>query len=233
MTSSTPHDQGAQPSPFIPPDSDVGGAVTAIAINDPGRDDSHIRIHATGYGVHAQIFVSGNSTPFGSGSGFGPAIIKPIILRTKEGLGALANRSKSAPPVPRDQVGGPPSSQSGVAQGMEPRQQQICCVVRRGNLQEDQHTFPRSAQPRAPDIDLRPGTSGTRRSAPNPDARVRHTPGLDIWPASHGPCALSNCLSYLSRGMFIEEGTKGCIWRWGDSKSCCPCFRGEREGVQE
>jgi hypothetical protein len=96
-----------QLSSFIPPDSDAGGTVPTIAINDPGHDDSHHRIHATGHGIHAPNLGSGNGPSIGSGPGFGhgPAIIKPIALRAKEGLGALTSRSKSAPPIPRDQVG--------------------------------------------------------------------------------------------------------------------------------
>ena len=112
-----PHDQGAQLSSFIPPDSDAGGTVPTIAINDPGRDDSHHHIHPTGHGIHAPNLGSGNNPSVGSGPGFGhgPAIIKPIALRAKEGFGALTSRSKSAPPIPRDQVGKPPPSQSGVS----------------------------------------------------------------------------------------------------------------------
>ena len=40
--------------------------------------------------------------------------MKPIALKAKEGLDYLTNRSKSAPPIPRDQIGKRPPSQSGV-----------------------------------------------------------------------------------------------------------------------
>ena len=45
--------------------------------------------------------------PFGSGLGLGhgPTIVKPIALKAMEGFGLLTSRSKSAPPIPRDQAG--------------------------------------------------------------------------------------------------------------------------------
>jgi len=50
-----------------------------------------------------------------SSLGPGPAIIKPIALKAKGGFGGLTNRSRSAPPIPREQIGKRPSSQSGVS----------------------------------------------------------------------------------------------------------------------
>ena len=55
------------------------------------------------------------NSSLGRGPGPGPAIIKPIALKAKGGFGALTSRSRSAPPIPRDQIGKRPSSQSGVS----------------------------------------------------------------------------------------------------------------------
>ena len=86
-----------------------------MATNDPGRDDGNALVRATGHDVHTSGLGSGN-TPIGHGLGLGhgPAIMKPIALKAKEGLDYLTSRSKSAPPIPRDQIGKRPPSQSGV-----------------------------------------------------------------------------------------------------------------------
>lgn len=51
------------------------------------------------------------------GLGHGPVIIKPIALKAKEGFGILTGRSKSTPPIPREQVG----EQSPPHPGVRPR----------------------------------------------------------------------------------------------------------------
>jgi len=48
------------------------------------------------------------------GLGHGPVITKPIALKAKEGFGILTGRSKSTPPIPREQVGEQPPSHPGV-----------------------------------------------------------------------------------------------------------------------
>jgi hypothetical protein len=93
-----PHHQGAQLSSFIPPDLDAG----IITVNN---QESLGPI--AGHDTH---------TSFGSGLGLGlgPMIVKPIALKAMEGFGALTSRSRSAPPIPREQLGKRPSSKFGV-----------------------------------------------------------------------------------------------------------------------
>ena len=111
-----PHHRGAQLSSFIPPDSDGGATVTTITVNDPGRDNTSGIVRATGHDIQTSSPRSGTSSVGpGFGLGHGPAIIRPIALKAKEGFGSLTNRSRSAPPVPREQVGKRPPSQSGVS----------------------------------------------------------------------------------------------------------------------
>jgi len=108
-----PHHQGAQLSSFIPPDSDAGATATTD-VSDPGRDHGTGLLHSAGHGTHTSVLGPVNS-PVGPGLGPGPAIIKPIALKAKGGFGALTSRSRSAPPIPREQVGKRPPSQSGLS----------------------------------------------------------------------------------------------------------------------
>lgn len=102
-----PHYQGAQLSSFIPPDSDAGVTITADSANDPGHNNLDNLAPATGHDTHA-------STGSGHVLGHGPTIVKPMALRAKQGFDALMSRSKSAPPIPREQVGKQPPSKAGV-----------------------------------------------------------------------------------------------------------------------
>ena len=104
-----PHHRGAQLSSFIPPDSDAGATVTTV-VSDHGTGLGH----SAGNDTHTSALGSGNS-PVGPGPRPGPAIIKPIALKAKGGFGSLTSRSRSAPPIPRDEVGKRPPSQSGVS----------------------------------------------------------------------------------------------------------------------
>ena len=112
-----PHHQGAQLSSFIPPDSDAGATVTTV-VSEHGRGHGTGLAHSAGDEAHTSATGSVNP-PVGLGPGLGyghgPAIIKPIALKAKGGFGSLTNRSRSAPPVPRDQVRKRPPSQSSVS----------------------------------------------------------------------------------------------------------------------
>jgi hypothetical protein len=109
-----PHDQGAQLSSFIPPDSDAGGTVPTIAINDPGRDDSHHRIRPPGHGIHAPKLGSGNGPSIGSGLAQ-TCDHQAHRSESKRRVRSSDEQKQSVPPIPRDQVGKLPPSQSGVS----------------------------------------------------------------------------------------------------------------------
>jgi hypothetical protein len=102
-----PHYQGAQLSSFIPPDSDAGVTITTDSANDPGHNNLGNLVPAVVHDTHT-------STGFVHGLGHGPMIVKPMALRAKQGFDALMSRSKSAPPIPRDQVGKQPPPKAGV-----------------------------------------------------------------------------------------------------------------------
>lgn len=103
-----PHHEGAQLSSFIPPDSDAGVKVTAIGPNDPDSNHLDHFLPTAGHDGHSTV---GSEL----GQGHGLTIVKPIALRAMEGLGLLTKRSRSAPPIHRDQVGKQPPSKSGVS----------------------------------------------------------------------------------------------------------------------
>jgi len=92
-----PYHDGAQLSSFIPPDSDAGDKVT-VSANVPDRNHPDVLLSTTDHG-------DAHTVGFDLGPGPGVTVVKPIALRAMEGFGMFTNRSKSAPPVQKDQVG--------------------------------------------------------------------------------------------------------------------------------
>lgn len=102
-----PHHEGAQLSTFIPPDSDGGATITTVGANEPGYGHMDSLVLPTSHDTHTSI-------GSGLGLGHGLTIAKPIAVRAMEGFGLLTSRSRSAPPIRREQPGKQPSSKSGV-----------------------------------------------------------------------------------------------------------------------
>lgn len=102
-----PYHQGAQLSSFIPPDSDAGAKVTVLSADDPDCNRLDIASLTTGHDAQSTV-----------GSELGhrnaPTVVKPIAVRAMEGFSAFTNRSRSAPPIQRVQVGKQPPLKSGI-----------------------------------------------------------------------------------------------------------------------
>lgn len=173
-----PHHQGAQLSSFIPPDSDAG------AVSDPGHNNSNTLLHVTSNDVHAPALGSGNNSSIGHGLGLGsgPAIMKPIALKAKEGFDYLTSRSKSAPPIPRDQIGKTPS-QSGVPLEIgdrindEPKTPPVKVIDKKVDKPNPDPPTPHPADPTSiSNLDLQPPSS--QPQSPTPESTIPHTSTL-------------------------------------------------------
>ena len=86
---------------------------TTIGVDGPSHENHSGLVRAASHSIRT-FHRSGNNSSIIPGFGHGPVIVKPIALKAKEGFGILTGRSKSTPPIPREQVGKQPPSYPGV-----------------------------------------------------------------------------------------------------------------------